>query len=384
MMSNQPNPPTKDLFHEKIVYRYLKKLIEHGNANKSDEFHILNPKEVKQIHIVKRNALLLSALAGTSGVLLLYLPYYFFESYFWSVNLPLPYLGPTPIPIGFGLYGLVLAIIEISFLVMINLHSVHRIALICGFPPMHDPDYERHVRTLFEVALEKPDKEILIFGINPHEGLNKFTIFTYTTLNLLKATLSNLIIKFIVARVLGRFAIRAYVDIIGIPIFACWNMYTAHRVIREAKIRIMAPSLIHNLTESLREDLASNHNFIETLYEALQFIAVTKRQFHHNHFLLVSRLFEAFPIAIENKKTLSRDELIAKAQNLDQNALQGLAKLLIFGILIDGHLSLREKKVLDELNRQSLIHVDFATLKRWERSFINGQGLSELTEAKIV
>ena len=373
----------RTLLHEKYAFRYFQRL-NRKRVEQADDYHTLNELEIKSIAATRKKSLFLAALFGTLGVLLLYLPLYFFPNFFWQIQMDLPYLGTMPIPVGFGIYGTVLAVAEITALVLLNLRTVYKVAYICGFPNIDDPNYEKHIQTLFEVGLEKPNKEILMFGINPLAGLSKLNIFFFTFFNLLKATLSNVLVKMFLARVLGRFALRAYIDLIGIPIFAFWNMYTTNRVIREAKVRIMAPNMIEHLNDKLYIALKDNEDFKRTLYDALQFIAVTKRTFHHNHFLLVDKLIHVFSIEIKKQKPLSRVELIHRVEMLDDDAKQGLARLLIFGMLIDGRLSIREKSVLDELSRQGLIHINFATLKAWEKSFIEGRGLNQLLETKIV
>lgn len=373
----------KKLLHEKYAFRYFKKLTE-NRIETVDEYQTLNDQEIQTIKKIRQRSLFLAALFGTLGVLFLYVPLYIFPNLFWSFSLDLPYFGLIPIPVAFFAYGMLLAIIEITALVMLNLRTVYKVAYVCGFPNIDDPDYEKHIQTLFEVGLEKPNKEILMFGINPLAGLSKFNIFLFTFFNLVKATVSNVLVKMVLARVLGRFALRAYIDLIGIPIFSFWNMYTTNRVIREAKIRIMAPTMIAHLTDKLYEKLKHNEDFKTTLYAALQFIAVTKRNFHHNHFLLVDKLLHVFSIEIKKQEPLSRIELIHRAEMLDEDARQGLAKLLVFGMLIDGRLSYREKGVLDELCRLELIHINFETLVKWENAFIQGRGLASLLEAKIV
>lgn len=373
----------KSLLHEKYAFRYFKKLTR-KRAPEVDEYHILNDDEVKIIQYIRRNTLFFAGLFGSLGIISLYIPYYLCPEIFWVVTVNIPGMAQIPIPIVFTIYGLVLAILEIAALVVLNLRTVHQIAFVCGFPSREDPDYEKHIETLFEVSLEKPNKQILIFGIDPLAGLSKFNIILFTTFNLLKASLSNVLIKMVLARVFGRYMLRAYIDLIGIPVFAFWNMYAANRVIREAKVRIMAPNMIRHLSYTLHKKLHEDDHFKSTLYDALQFIAVTKRNFHHNHFLLVESLIQVFEFELKKQAPLSREELIKKAESLNENAKQGLARLLIFGIMIDGNLSYREKIVLEELHREGLIRIDFKTLKVWEKSFLEGRGLNELLEAKII
>ncbi len=369
--------------HEKFIFRYFQKISKRQNGA-ADAYHLLNQDEIEQIRQIRRKALLLAALYGALGVVLLYTPTYFYPEWFEGLPVEVPFWGEVRIPVGFTIYGTVLATIEIALLMMLNLHTVHRIAYTCGFPNAKDPAYQRHILTLFEVSLEKPDRAILDFYINPMEGLSRFRIFVITTLGILKATLSNLIVKTVLARVLGRFAIRAYVDLIGIPIFAFWNMYATHRVIREAKVRIMAPNLIKKLCDRLFARLHADEDFKTSLYDILQFIAVIKRNFHQNHFLLADRLLQVFDIQPRKQKPLTAEEIIRQASHLQFEARQGLAQLLIFGMMIDGKLSAREIKVIESLQARKLIQLEPRYLKEWENSFLAGKGMPDFFETQLV
>lgn len=369
--------------HERLTFTYFKNLFER-NQRKADAYHILNAEEIIQISRIRRQALFLAALCGTLGVLILYMPVYIWgESIFWKIPLNIPFIGLIDFPLGFTLYGIVLAIIEIVALWLLNLRAVNRIAEVSGFPPVNDTFYERNIEMLFEISMEKPNTQILAYQINPLEGLTKWQILFFTAFNLLKATLSNMIVKFILGRVLARLALRFFflkylIDLISIPIFAFWDAYGTHRVIRQAKIRIMASALIHQITKQLHKDFKDDPHFIHNLLDALQLIAVAKRTFHHNHLILVESLLQKFKITPTKKPIIEENNLLAKIKQADRKTQMGLAKLFIFGLLIDGNLSQRERKILTRLNQENIFQLDFQTLKKWERSFQQGKGLDEL------
>lgn len=374
---------TTFLFHEKYAFKYFEKLSE-KYAQKENEYHILSQKELDKIHRIRLKAWLLASLYGGAGVVLLYLPSYLFPALFRNYPIRLPWLGLIEFPVMFTIYGILLAVLEIAALIILNVRTVHHIAASCGFPDPEDPHYQDHLSTLFEVSLEKPKKEILTFGINPMEGLSRWSIMFYTVFNLLKASLSNMFVKIVLTRVLGRFAIRAYIDLIGVPIFALWNMYATHRVIRAAQVHIMAPNLIQGLVNKLGMKLKNHQPFREALFDGLQFIAVAKRKFHHNHFLLVENIIQTFEIEYQNRKHLNQEELLETIKKLDEDAKEGLAKLFLFGMLIDGDLSGREQKVLKQLEKEDFIRFDFKQLKKWEKAFIEGKGLDDFFETKLI
>jgi hypothetical protein len=361
---------------EKWAFDYFQHLETAEKPISEDAIHLLNPLEIKALQNIKNRALLLAFGFGALGVMALYLPNYLASHWFATIELDLPVLGKFKFPWVFTLYGVVLAILEIVALTILNLKTVKRMANICGFPRPQDLHYQQHIRILFEVSLEKPSTQILAYHINPYEGLSKWRLLMFNTLNLLKATLSNMLVKVVLGRVLARFAIRAYIDLVGIPIFGAWNVYAANRVIREAKVRIMAPNLIQRLTYILHQNFQNHLEFKANLYDALKFIAIAKRDFHHNHFLLADSLIRTFQLKIEEKPTPNREQIIQNIKKLDKAAREGLAKLFIFGMIIDGKLSRVERQVLLELSeKDELLAFDFRQLWFWEKSFIAGRGL---------
>lgn len=383
---------TSDLaFHERFFYRFFKKQIQAQQApgQALDPHHLISPEEQAQIRQLYRKALLIAAGLGVTGVLLLYIPGILFPDSYLSqtahtTNIALPFLGAIPFSIYFTIYGIILAVIEILALMYLNLWVVKRIALICQFPNFNSQDYERHIKILFDVSLEKRDKGLLKFGINPVAGLSKFNLMLYSTLNILKATLSNLFVKVLLSRVLGRFAIRAFIDLVGVPIFAFWNMYATHRVIREAKVRIMAPNLIKAISRQIYKEFEEDVHFRNILYDILQFIATAKRNFHHNHLLLVEALHYYFQFDYKDQKFTNEAELLEEVKALPQNVQEGLAKLLAFGMLIDGKLSRRESRYLNDLKEELQLDFDYSKLKQWELDFIEGRGLASLFESKFL
>lgn len=366
------------------AWNYFESLFKKTTAKPLDAHHILTAKEQQAIRLIEVRAMFLSACFGTLGVLTLYLPYYYFSAWFWNLPVPLPGGGHWDFPLVFSIYGVFLAILEITALYLLNLNVVYQISRICAYPHPEDSWYEVRLRELFEMSLDKSNKNLLSFGLNPQEGMSKSQIFFYTTFNIIKATLSNWLIKFLLARIFARLAIVRYVDLIGIPVFACWNAYATYRIIREAKVRIMAPNLILNFTQRLHKQFNEDQDFKGILMETLQLIAMAKRSFHHNHYWLAENIIHTFGLSLQRTVPLKEEELIRELRALDFEERQGLAKLFILGMLIDGKISRRDRKILHILSSQKLIDFDFSKIKHWEKSFLQGKGLDSLLEAKVV
>lgn len=366
-----------------FAWDYFQKLFSQKKIP-ANAYHILSTQEQRAIRTIEFTALCLSASLGALGVIMLYLPLYFFPQYFWNLSITLPWGGLWDFPLAFTLYGLVLAVAEIVALLFLNLRTVFRISQVCGYPNPTDVDYEKHLNELFEVSFDKQNTNILAYGLNPLEGLSKNQILAFTAFNMLKATLSNWLLKFILTRVLARLTVVRYVDLIGIPVFAAWDAYATYRVMREAKVRIMAMNVIRNLAQQLHHKFKDRTDFKEILLESLQLIAMAKRTFHHNHYWLADYIIRTFGLSIQRQSPLKLEDILEKIRPLDFEERQGLAKLFILGMIIDGKLSRRERKVLEEFTQAGMLQFDKKKLREWAHSFLSGKGLSDLFSAKVV
>jgi hypothetical protein len=227
------------------------------------------------------------------------------------------------------------------------------------------------------VGLEKEDKSATSYGLDPLQGASKGTLFLFLLFSRLKATISNFVAKIIFRRILGSYALRTVIDMVGIPVFAFWNAYASYIVIQETKVRIMAPNLIRQLCKNLTDQFKYSPAFTAQLYDTLQFIAISKRRYHHNHFLLAKNLFVAFAIPIKSDHVLDSNYL-ENLKSLDSEVKNGIIKVLMMGFVIDGNISIKEKAMIDSLHKEGVIPYDVEKVKKWIVSFVKGKGLKGL------
>src|SRR5262249_36467989 len=151
-------------------------------------------------------------------------------------------------------------------------------------------------------------------------------LFLFNLVLWLKGWFANQVIRFLVKLLLGRYAVRALLDFAGMPIYMAINAYSVHSVMREARVIIMGQTLIGLLTARLpRRELSAAEK--ELLYDTLQYIAICKRDFHQNHYILTKALLEFFHIASEKYHRLPDDY----AERLKQahGATASLCQLII-------------------------------------------------------
>lgn len=370
-MSDAP----KKSYFERYAYREL-------TRNKSDqsgeELFLLTEKEIQALRKIKNHTYFKAALVGSLGVILLYVPYHLFgENLFpvTMVDLPL-FTDPVAVEIEFLIYSIVLVVAEIWYLTVLNIRAVASIASACGCPSDKDPNFESNVNALIAVGLEKKQKDLASIGINPYEGLSKWSVILYQIALKLKAALSGFLVKLLVTKILGRYALRMVVDLAGIPVYAFWNIWGTRTIMNEARVRVMAPPLINKFTQKLFDDFQNNSQFRSAIYNTLQAISTSKRSFHYNHFLLASSILNKFEIPVSTEPNFE-ENFLKNVPAFEAEVERAIAKLLLFGIMIDGRLSLREKRALKNLRELNVMPYSEEQVKRWTKDYFEGRGLEE-------
>ncbi len=371
-------PQDSGLF-ERMAHGYFADGTEDG-AMDIHFFNSLTKLQEKKLKQIKILSLIYSALAGTLGVLLLYLVPEIFPkmAILWAITFKL-FEHTIEIPSFYLLYGIFLAVAEIAFLVWLNIYSVRKMAVACNFPPKNDPHYELHIRSLVNIGVEKNAKGELSLGLNPWQGYSRFRVVMIFIWTKVRATLSNFAFKLILRRVLGRYAIRAYVDYIGIPVMAGFNMWAANKVMTQARVRILSPGFIQQTVAHLYSKYHNSELFKEQIYDLLQYLAVKKRSFHENHYLLSINLLRAFEIDVKAKHEV-HDNFIERLKDVPEEMQDDIAHLIIIGMIIDGKLTRIEKEALDELSKLGVIEYSTKEVTEIMNAFIEGKGKNVLDE----
>ena len=316
------------------------------------------------------------------GVILLYAPYHIFgDTLFPATDVWIPFYEEyVPIEIGFLIYSLVLVVAEIYYLTFVNIKAVASISHACGYPNTKDTNYENNINALIAVGLEKKQKQLESIGINPYEGLAPIGVIIFQLLLRLKAAATGFLFKLLVTKALGRYALRSVIDFVGIPVYSFWNIWGARKIMNEARVRVMAPPLVKRCADVLYEQQKDNPEFRESIYDMLQLISESKRSFHYNHFLLSVTMLEKFGIEIIEEPPYN-DDFIEEVPKKSQLTKDGLQKLFVFGIMIDGAISRREKKAITYLFEKQVLKYRQEEIVDWANDYFKGKGLEEFFQA---
>lgn len=365
----------------KPVYNLFYRLLPIRKVNTDGQLFLLNESEIKDIRQKEHIAVWLAAIIGALGVVILYVPQYNFPHWFPEISITI--FGKIfAIPVAMLIYSVVLVIIEIMLLTLLNIWCAHEIAVATGFLTYENKKSTDKRNLLLDIGLEKKNKQILTYGIDPLQGINKKALLAWNFFFILKATLSNMLFKIIIQRMLGRYAVKAVQDFAGLPIFAGWNAYGTRVILKEARVIIMGQNLIEVIVAAIKKDQEPTPYFKDLLYDTLQYIAISKRDFHQNHFILTKNLFEIYAISPKKAHWLE-DGYYKKLKASGKEEKEVCQLLITIGFLLDGKLSMREKMQIRELRREGLLMMDITLIEKYQQDFLNGRGIDGLIKTYI-
>lgn len=368
---------------DRMLIRYYSRKLVADAAVMDDELEIISEKEARVIRQQMLKTCTIAGLLGVLGVLFLYVPKYLFPDFFtFYIFFKIPYIdGIQQFEWMFMLYSIILAQIEAYLLVYFNARAVARIANANGFPVLQSPDFDKHMKSLVIVALEKKDRTIKKYGIDPFFGMSKLGLFIYMLIIRFKASLSNLFIKLVVGRILGRAVLRIYIDMIGLLVYPAWNIIASVQVIRESKLRIMAPNLISWLNAKLREEFGDRPDFEKHLFHTLNFISQVKRNYNYNLYLLTDAIVNNFRVE-KPSEVYKTSDYLSQLKALEPTDRNGLIRLIIFGMLIDGKLTRKERNILQLLYNEKLSAIPAEVTSQWSNDFLSGKGMPGFRKQK--
>ncbi len=353
-----------------VYERVLRRLPVRRFGHRADA-HELDPVAAR--HIQRVEWLLVAAAAGLAvlGFLAYYLPVYLASHLFPAATVTAPLVGAVRLPWGELLWAVLLTTVELALLTLLNIIGVHEIAVATG--AVTPETKQEQAPALLSIGLERKSHEVARYGIDPFEGLRPWMLFLFNLIMRLKGFLANQAIRYLVRLLLGRYAVRALMDFTGVPLYMAINAYATHAVLREAKVVLMGPAAIRGLVRRLAGQVPSAADRA-LVYDTLQYIAVSKRDFHQNHYLLTRDLLELWGVCAETRHPLPADyvERLEAATPATRAVCQAL---VLSGFILDGQLSWRERRRIRALNRLGILPEGPAGVRRWLRQFLRGGGL---------
>jgi uncharacterized protein with PQ loop repeat len=356
------------------MYRYFYKILSAKKSIADDEIYLLNEIEISYIKKCEKFSIIMSGFIGGIMVVILYLPQYLWHYQFATQTINLPFLN-TEIILSFPFifYGTILVFVELFLLMLLNIYCCHEIGILTGFINNSNKNQHDKRNFLLEISKQVKTKEIHHLGINPFLGLSRTSVFFLNLAFTLKASMSNFLIRLIFQKILGRYAFRIILDFLGIPIFAFWNAWGTKQILAESRIIILGVNFLTHFKNELLAFRELDVSEKEILYDTLQFIATSKRDYHKNHYELSKITIERFNIEIENEHQISND-YYNKVLNSKSDFKILIEKIIILGFILDGRISIREKIRIKKLYTLKIIHSNYNKISKISSAFNYGKG----------
>jgi hypothetical protein len=152
---------------------------------------------------------------------------------------------------------LVSVIIEFYLLFVIALKAVHEVSELTNLR-MHDKDFLQDgpfsiTNILSRAALELPDPEMHILGIDPFKLVSKKNLLLLGLLYKCKIVLTNFIARWLLTHTAGKTIFRISINYIALPVECFWNALVIQRVVHEARLRLFGFALCNHLADHILE-----------------------------------------------------------------------------------------------------------------------------------
>jgi hypothetical protein len=330
-------------FMERLGVRTLERrtvaVANQARADGDGVVHLVDADERAALKRIERFALMRAAVAGASSALISAVAEVCVQDH--ETSDPVLYWGVI------AAAGGVAAIAEIVFLSWDALRTVHGMSVAAGVLVVDDAAARSRVLTsLARAALEVPNPPTSAFGVNPHREANKLLLVGAAVLYKLKVSATNVFLKQVVRRALGRAAVRSILPFVAIPGTALWDFLVCRVVLREARVRIFGPSLAGDVVDRL---LPAGHVVSPALAEALLRAAascvVRTADLHPNLesllTALVARVQAPVPAAVDDTAAFLR-----MLPSLDDADASVVRRFLRAAVVIDGRVARRERALL--------------------------------------
>jgi hypothetical protein len=295
----------------------------------------------KKVNAIGLKGMLLSAIVGIICVFpTVWVDIHFAEKNFWVH------------------YGWVAAItivsiaIEIYILFIIALKAVYEVSELIN---LHATEKELEAASLFSVkhilartALELPDPELKILGIDPFKRISKKNLLVLSLLYKAKILVSNVVLKYFLLFAVGKtiFGVSILYEALAVECF--WNCVVIHRVVAEARLRLFGFALANQIGKNIVAD-----NVIEKLspaaktgsMRAIGNAVVLAQNYHPNMIILLLRFQQILKIQTADKLD-DWNLFLGTLKNVTKEERNFMLDLFTVSAAFDGKLSDLEKENL--------------------------------------
>lgn len=199
-------------------------------------------------------------------------------------------------------------VIEFYLLFIIALKAVYQVSKIINIHATEDELVENELfsvkNILARAALELPDPELKILGIDPFKRVNKKNLLVLGLLYKAKILLTNLVSKYAIRLISDKTIFGVSILYEALFVEAFWNGVVIVRVIKEARLRLFGFALANKIAlETLNENDLQQLSPLAKVgcLRAIGNAVVMTKNYHPNMIILLFRFQQMLHITKENK-----------------------------------------------------------------------------------
>ena len=291
-------------------------------------------------------------------------------------------------------YGLVAVVtliniaIELYLLFIIALKAVYEVSEVINLQAT-ESEFERDglfsvKNILARTALELPDPELKIMGIDPFKRISKKNLLVLGLLYKAKIFITNVILKYALIFIVGKtiFGVSILYEAVLVECF--WNSVVIRKVIREARLRLFGFALANEIGKNVLNDKCLDELSTTARKGCLRAIGnavVMAQNYHPNMIVLLIRFQQILKIN-EPDKYDDWNLFLETLQQVSEKERNFLLDLFTVSAAFDGKLS--------ALETESLVAAygkDYAIYKprllKLTDELINGKLNAALAECKL-
>jgi hypothetical protein len=323
---------------EKFGLYYLNRFSINNAHHKP--FEISDDELSRKVKRISNKGILLSAITG----IILVFPIVWLDVYY----------AKAPFLIHYGIViaaTIISTIIEFYILFLISLKAVHEVADLIN---MHASEKE-YLDGMFGVknilartALELPDPELQILGIDPFKRISKKNLLILGLLYKAKIILSNVVIKLILLFTVGSTIMGIPIGYEALLVEAFWNGLVLKRVVEEARLRLFGFALAEEITANvIKEGLIFqlSHEARIGCMRSIGNAVVMTQNYHPNMIILLIHFQDLLKIKGQYQFD-NWEQFLHTLNNVTEKERSFLLDLFTVAAAFDGKLSDLEKENL--------------------------------------
>ena len=270
--------------------------------------------------------------------------------------------------------GLV-TIVEMAFLYWNALDATARVNALLGAPLDGEERSEFLAVGLARAALESPNPHQVVHGVDPYALMPRWRLIAQNLLYKVKVGASSFILRIVMRRLFARAALRGFIPLLAIPLYAVWNTWITWRVVNEARLRALGPGAIDTVVDLIKShDGGLSEEAVDMLLHGVAETVMRGYDAHPNYILLIKRLVEEVDPEREEIETdweSDRDSL----DKLDEDEKTIVLDVLTLATVLAGKPRRAQRDFLAEIHEQAGRRLDPQVLKKLAKAFTAGKGV---------